>query len=103
MTMVGLAANKWDAEATSLSILNEPYPGEHAARLKDPKRYIKFRRQNNKFGSGIHAIWGITKAQKTELQSIRFTARIWTVVAAKKWLKDHDYKPIRFEPASGKG
>ena len=37
-----------------------PYKGEHAARLKDPKRYETFRRKNDKFGAGVHAIWGIT-------------------------------------------
>jgi len=96
------ANETWDAEADSLDVLNEPYPNEHAARLKAPSRYIRFRRQNNRFGRGIHAIWGITKVQKTELQSIRFTASIWSVSAAKKWLKDHGYRPIRFEPATGK-
>jgi HK97 family phage major capsid protein len=80
-----------------------PYPNEHAARLKDPAQYDEFRRENNKFGDGIHAIWGIkTKPKrKAELQAIRFDAKKWTVAAAKKWLKDHGYKPIAFEPASG--
>ena len=29
---------------------------EHAARFQDPDRYEKFRRENDKLGSGIHAI-----------------------------------------------
>jgi len=78
-----------------------PYPSEHAARLKEPSRYEKFRRENDKFGDGIHAIWGITPDGKAELQAIRFDARKFTVEEAKAWLKDHDYKPILFEPASG--
>jgi len=79
-----------------------PYPNEHSARLKPPGRYQEFRRENNKFGDGIHAIWGILvkgKKRKSELQAIRFSADRWTVAAAKKWLKDHGYKPITFEPA----
>lgn len=82
-----------------------PYPNEHSARLKDPKQYDEFRRVNNKFGSGIHAIFGIKKKpkRKSELQAIRFNAKKFTVAQAKKWLKEHDHKPIRFEPATGKG
>jgi len=79
-----------------------PYPNEHAARLRDPKRYERFRRENNKFGAGVHAIWGIRQG-KVELQAIRFQASKWTVARARKWLKDHNYKPILFEEASGKG
>ncbi|HUX15196.1 MAG TPA: hypothetical protein VMW52_01920 [Phycisphaerae bacterium] len=77
-----------------------PYPTEHSARLKDPKRYARFRRQNDKFGTGIHAIWGITAAGKVELQAIRFDAAKFTVARAKAWLQEHGYKPIRFEPAA---
>lgn len=78
-----------------------PYPNEHSARIKNPASYVRFRRQNNKFGAGIHAIWGIKSDDKVELQAIRFSKNKFTVAQAKKWLKDHDYKPISFEPASG--
>jgi len=33
-----------------------PFAHEHAARLKDPSRYERFRRENDKFGPGIHAV-----------------------------------------------
>ena len=80
-----------------------PYKNEHAARLTDPEKYKRFRRQNNKFGEGIDAIFGIRKDNnKVELQAIRFKADKFTVAQAKKWLKDHGYKPIRFEAATGK-
>jgi hypothetical protein len=79
-----------------------PYPNEHAARLKEPSGYDRFRRENDKFGSGIHAIWGIKSGQAVELQAIRFDSKKFTVAEAKSWLKAHDYKPILFEPASGK-
>jgi len=80
-----------------------PYPTEHSARLKDPKQYDEFRRQNDKFGKGIHAIFGIKKSppRKSELQAIRFDAKKFTVKEAKDWLKKHNHKYIRFEPASG--
>ncbi len=79
-----------------------PYPNEHAARIENPDKYEKTRRENNKFGEGIHAIWGILKGGKTELQAIRFDKTKFTVEQAKKWLNEHDYKPIAFEPASKK-
>ena len=77
-----------------------PYKGEHAARLKDPKGYETFRRENDKFGAGVHAIWGITEDGKAELQSIRFDAKKFNVTEAKEWLEEHGHKPILFEPAS---
>jgi len=78
-----------------------PFPNEHAARLKDPGQYIRFRRENDKFATGIHAIWGIKRDQTTELQAIRFDAKKFTAEEAKKWLKDHDQKAILFEKATG--
>lgn len=85
---------------------NMPYPNEHAARLKDPGKYKRFTRTNDKFGSGVHAIWGwLDKDGKetSELQAIRFDVKKFTVKAAKAWLKGHDYKPILFEPATKAG
>lgn len=38
-----------------------PYPHEHAARFHSPKGYIRFRRQKDKFGAGVSAIWGIKR------------------------------------------
>lgn len=77
-----------------------PYPNEHAARLRDPARYERFRRENDKFARGVHAIWGILRGGKVELQAIRFDAAKFTVDEAKKWLKAHNFKPILFEPAT---
>lgn len=78
-----------------------PYPNEHSARLKKPGGYVKTRRQNNKFGPGIHAIFGVTKEGKAELRSIHFDKSKFTVAEAKAWLKSHNHKWILFEPASG--
>jgi len=77
-----------------------PYLHEHAARLRDPARYERFRRENDKFAKGVHAIWGILRGGKTELQAIRFDAGKFTADEARKWLKAHNFKPILFEPAS---
>ena len=53
-----------------------PYINEHAARLTNPGKYQEWARTNDKFGDGIHAIWGITTdPRKSELQAIRFDAK----------------------------
>lgn len=77
-----------------------PFANEHAARQNAPGKYARFRRENNKFGQGIHAIWGITSDDKTEVQSIRFDKTKFSVAEARKWLEDHDYK-TNIEAASG--
>jgi len=73
-------------------LVMKPFPNEHAARQNPPSKYVRFRRENNKFGPGIHVIWGITSDQKTEIQSIRFSASKFTPEQARKWLKEHKYK-----------
>lgn len=80
-----------------------PMPSEHSARIKDPGQYDEFRRENDKFGEGIHAIWGIKgqgEDRKSELQAIRFDAKKFSAEEAKKWLKEHNIEFISFEPAS---
>ena len=79
--------------------LYEPYPNEHAARIKEPKQFDSIKRQNDKFGPGIHALFGI-KDNKSEVQAIRFSKDKVTPDEAKEWLKKHDYTPIEFEPAA---
>ena len=77
-----------------------PYTGEHSARINPPSKYEKLRRQNNKFGAGIHAIFGMLKEGGSEVQALRFDADKFTTDEAKSWLKEHDYKLIEFEPAA---
>ena len=79
----------------------KPFANEHSCRVKDPDQFPKKRRENNKFGEGIHAIWGI-KDDKAHLQAIRFSADKFTADAAKKWAEDHKHTCILFEPATGK-
>jgi len=77
-----------------------PYPNEHAARLIDPDRFERFRRENGAGGAGIDFIFGIRTDEPTELQAIRFDASRFTVAEARQWLDDNDYQPILFEPAA---
>lgn len=75
-----------------------PYQGEHAARLIDPDEFDSFSRVNDEGGSGVDFIYGI-KDGGAQVQAIRFDATMFTVDEAKKWLEDHDFEPILFEPA----
>lgn len=82
-----------------------PYPNEHAARLIDPDQFNadSFRRENDKFGEGIHAIFGKLKGEDSmTLQAIRFDADKFSAEQARQWLKAHDYEPIAFEEAEEK-
>jgi hypothetical protein len=77
-----------------------PYPSEHAARINEPGKYAKIRRENGKFGPGIDVIWGITKSGKTEVQAIRFDKSKYSMEQVHAWLVKHSYKPIKSEKAS---
>ncbi len=78
-----------------------PYINEHAVRLEPPSKYERFRRENDKFGSGIDAIWGITEDGKAELQALRFDAKRYSIEAVRNWLREHGYEPLEIEPATG--
>lgn len=68
----------------------KPFPNEHSCRLLSPDGWDRVRRQNDKFGPGIHAIFGI-KENKAQLQAIRFDKTKFTAQQARKWCKDHDH------------
>ena len=77
-----------------------PYPNEHAARIKDPSLFQKdsFRRKN--IAPGINIIIGKLKGQDTTTtQAYRFNKNKFTAEQARKWLDEHNIKPILFEKA----
>lgn len=82
-----------------------PYPNEHAARIRDPEEFEEnsFRRKALEGEKGIDIIIGKLKGEKNmTTQAYRFKVENWTADEAKKWLKDHNIKYKVFEPASGK-
>jgi hypothetical protein len=84
-----------------LEILLKPFPNYHAFRLISPSEFESFRYEKDKLGSGIDVVWGIRLSGKTDIHTIRFVAKKWTFADAKKWIKDHDFKPILEEEATG--
>ena len=78
-----------------------PFPNEHAARQADPGQFDRFRRQAKPKGApkGISFIFGV-KDNKSQIQSIRFDRKLWTVERAKEWLKNHNFKTSGFEAAT---
>ena len=75
-----------------------PFPNEHSARLADPGKFDKFRRQNDAGGPGVDFIYGISKG-KSEIQAIRFDSGKFTVERAHAWLKKNNKSPLSFVPA----
>lgn len=94
-------ANRLVEQDNEDRVEKRPYPGEHAARLQDPDKYDSFSRENDAGGLGIDFVWGVLPDGSVEIQSIRFDADEFTVDEARKWLEEHDFEPIEFEPASG--
>jgi len=90
-----------------------PYPNEHAARLRDPDSLSPVRvRRTAGSGDGtvngvkvpesIDVIWYVIRRDGEEVpvaQALRFPVDSWSEAEARAWLKDHDIKPIAFEPA----
>lgn len=74
-----------------------PYPNEHAARVGNPGKYTRFRRRTLK--PGIDVIFGVTSEGKAEIQAYRFAKSKYTAEQAQAWLREHNVKPIKFEPA----
>lgn len=79
----------------------KPFENEHSARINNPNKYVRFRRENNAFGNGIDVIWGILEDGTAEVQAIRFDANVFTASEAREWLREHDYDYISFEEATG--
>lgn len=81
-----------------------PFAHEHAARLRDPDSFVRIVQLWAKESEGIRALGGPLKSDPdggTVEQTIRFKDSMWTVAEAKAWLKEHDYKVILFEEATG--
>ncbi|NMC58416.1 MAG: hypothetical protein GYA51_03375 [Candidatus Methanofastidiosa archaeon] len=64
-----------------------PYKNEHAVRVNDPNKYVKFARKE--IADGISIIIGWTEDGKSEVQAYRFDKDKFTVEEVEKWLKEH--------------
>lgn len=70
-----------------------PFPNEHAARQLPPGGFKTFSRGKPKgFPKGVSAIFGIIRPGKSQIQSIRFKRKLWTVARAREWLRSHGFK-----------
>lgn len=83
------------------------YPAEHSARQESPDKYVTHRRVNDDLGPGRDVVYGIRPSSGpqggfTEIQSIRFDARIHSADDAKEWLKENDFDTSRFIAAVGR-
>ena len=69
-----------------------PFKSEHSARIKRPKPDAKYWRRNFENGLGVVIMNG-------SVQSIRFKTAYWTVVEAKRYLRQGGWKVLKFEKA----
>lgn len=82
-----------------------PYPNFHAARMIEPNKFARIV-QLKALPNGIRVLGGPLKSNPkgpVKTQAYRFPRKSFTVSEARAWLKEHNHKPILFEPASGKG
>lgn len=79
-----------------------PYEKEHVAVIRRKGDFKLFRRKTDEFGSGIDVIYGqLKRTEMWEIHSIHFNSDNFTTREAQKWLRDHGFKYIKFEPATG--
>lgn len=81
-----------------------PYPNYHAARIRQPGRFVRIRVLQI-LPNGIMIYGGPLKTDPRGsgiAQSYRFPAKKWTVARAKAWLRKHKIKWLLFEKATGK-
>lgn len=78
-----------------------PYSNEHAARIMNPDFFEPNSFRSKELKDGIRLILGKLKGGNGAMitQAYRFSVDSFTPEQAKKWLKDHKIKFIKFEPA----
>lgn len=82
---------------------NNPYPNEHAARIRSPEDFQEGSFGRKEIKSGIVIIIGRLKGEiTTTTQAYRFAKDKFTPAEAKKWLKDSNIEYISFEAATEK-
>lgn len=78
-----------------------PYPNEHAARLKSPDSFLKNTFRRKELAKGISAIMGkMSTGGPMKIQALRFNAKQFTAEEARAWLAEHHYMPVSFEKAT---
>lgn len=77
------------------------YPSEHACRLQEPSKFVKFARKNGYITVGdkkVDVIFGIKKDGGSEIQAFRYPKAKWDAEDARKHCGEHDGS---FEAAKG--
>jgi hypothetical protein len=78
-----------------------PYPNEHAARVRDPKQFKKDSFRRKEITDGVSVIFAKMSGDgPMVIQAYRFDARKFTAQEAREWLKKHKID-AKLEPATG--
>lgn len=75
-----------------------PFYSEHRARILLPT-FDAYRRKT--IAPGIALVLGRYGGGPMVTQAVAFDAETWNVAAARAWLTEHGYEPIKFEAAIG--
>jgi hypothetical protein len=82
-----------------------PFQNQHAARVKSPSLFVEDSFRTKKVADGVSIIIGKLKSDpkgSTVTQAYRFDVSKFSAKEARKWLKDHDVKVMKFEAAKPK-
>ncbi len=102
----------WGGDHTTIALQGAPaavkaFPNEHAARVADPADFLADSFRRKQIAAGISLVLAKRKTDGESgpmvAQSYRFDRAKFTAQQARKWLADHDVKPILFEAASDMG
>lgn len=82
------------------TVVQKPFPNEHACRLADPDKFDDYRRDERESGGKVYSvIYGHNPdTDKWEEQAYRYLKEDWTAPEAKAHCEDHD--GMSFEPAT---
>ena len=104
--LIDFLANENDMEVIEDVQENiDPYPNEHAARVKSPGLFQtgSFRRKVLPGSGGVAAVMGRLKGETTmTIQAYRFPIGKFTAAEAKAWLTSNKVKYMSFEAAAPK-
>lgn len=78
-----------------------PYKSEHAARIKSPKVFAKRTFRSKRISKHIRLIVAKRCGRcPMEMQAVRFNACKFTLADVYKWLRKHNVRFMRVEPAT---
>lgn len=103
------AAANGAGPAVAVEVMENVPRTAHRATITPKGKYKRFRTHPNRFGTGVHVVWGVKpksargpRGGRVYVHAIMFDRKKFTPAEAKRWLKAHDFVARRFEAAKPK-